>query len=299
MDQQPTNTTTDTQHDSNSFEDQASRLAELGSLATMLAHEINNLLTKAQGRVQLALKKNPEGLMHPARRSLDFPQDPHREALELVNDILHQTTRLADSMMQYASPSSDDESEELPMTDIRVAHINARGLLSPHAKSNADLPPIEYETSWNTDGHHAQIDPVALEQVLLNVYLNAEGAIRAQQALESTTPGLILVSSAIECSTWNTPTVRITVQDTGVGIAPADLETIFEPWKQGDMLVSRKKGFGLGLAVCQKLITEAGGSISCDSAPGIGSRFTITLPAIKAEHETLDASEQGPQGLAA
>jgi signal transduction histidine kinase len=297
MEQQPRQS--DTHADPHSFEDQASRLAELGSLATMLAHEINNLLTKAQGRVQLALRQNPEGLMHPARRSLDFPKDPHREALELVNDILHQTTRLADSMMQYASPSVEAEPSDTPRTEIRVAHVNARGLLAPHGSAEKHSSLIEYETSWNTDGYHAGIDPVALEQVLLNVYLNAEGAIRAQQELDANAPGLIIVSSSIECSTWNTPTVRITVQDTGVGIAPADLETIFEPWKQGDMLVSRKKGFGLGLAVCQKLISEAGGSISCDSAPGVGSRFTITLPAISAEQDSLDADDHTTSGLAA
>lgn len=277
------------------FDDQASRLAELGSLASMLAHEINNLLTRAQGRVQLALRDPANARSRNTRRSLDFPADPHRETLEQVLDTLRQTTRLTDSMMRYASPAPKLESESTPATDVREAHDTAWGLLAPHHRSAKDQTPIEYETTWNTAGYEAGIDPVSLEQILLNLYLNAEGAIRTQRTLDPNAPGLVMISSALECSTWNTPIIRITVQDTGVGIAPADLQTIFEPWKQGDMIADRKKGFGLGLAVCQKLITEAGGTISCDSAPGIGSRFTIILPAIESESE----KQQGPGGLAA
>ncbi|MCA9304120.1 MAG: HAMP domain-containing histidine kinase [Phycisphaerales bacterium] len=276
------------------FDDQASRLAELGSLASMLAHEINNLLTRAQGRVQLALLHPPTPSLRHAN-SHDAPTAPSHEAtLEQVLDILRQTTRLTESMMHYASPSRGPTDSVVPASDIRDAHTIARGLLAPHTRNGA-LAPIEYETSWNTAGHTASIDPVALEQILINLYLNAENAIRTQQQLDANTPGLVLVSGALECSTWNTPTIRITVQDTGVGIPPADLLTIFEPWKQGDLIADRKKGFGLGLAVCQKLIREAGGTISCDSAPGIGSRFTIILPAAKA----LDEAQSEPGGLAA
>ena len=292
MDQQPNHPETSR---TDPFDDQASRLAELGSLASMLAHEINNMLTRAQGRVQLALRESTKFPTHTSRRALDFPANPHHETLEQVLDILRQTTRLTDSMLHYASPSSSTDPAAPHAADIRVAHTMARGLLIPHQRLNADQPEIEYETTWNIDGYAAGIDPVAIEQVLLNLYLNAEGAIHTQRSLDPNAPGLVLVNAAVECSTWNTPTVRITIQDTGVGIPPADLQMIFEPWKQGDLTTGRKKGFGLGLAVCQKLIAEAGGTISCDSAPGIGSRFTIILPAI----EDTDQEQQGPSGLAA
>jgi len=280
------------------FDDQASRLAELGSLASMLAHEINNLLTRAQGRVQFALLNPPTpNLRHPDQSNTISPPS-HEATLEQVLDILRQTTRLTESMMHYASPSRTDEGVALPISDIREAHTIARGLLAPH-RSDEPVAQIEYETTWNTVGYGAAIDPVALEQILLNIYLNAEGAIRAQQLLDPNTPQLVLVNAAVECSTWNNPMVRITVQDTGVGISPADLESIFQPWKQGtEPIHDRKKGFGLGLAVCQKLIAEAGGTIRCDSAPGIGSRFTILLPAVEAEHDEMQG-QQGPSGLAA
>ena len=76
--------------------------------------------------------------------------------------------------------------------------------------------------------------------------------------------------------------VRLTVADTGVGIAPSDQATVFEEFQQVGDQVGRQGGTGLGLALTRRLVEAHGGSITLESTPGVGSRFTVTLPAAAA-----------------
>ena len=74
--------------------------------------------------------------------------------------------------------------------------------------------------------------------------------------------------------------MRVTVWDTGVGIAADDLERIFEPFEQGDSSLSRKyEGTGLGLTLSRRLIEAMGGTLTVTSEVGRGSAFAIVLPA--------------------
>ena len=123
-------------------------------------------------------------------------------------------------------------------------------------------------------------DPERTQQVLLNLVSNATKFTEAggQIAIETTT-------SAGE--------VRIAVRDTGCGISPGQLESIFEPFVQVDASLTRRTGgTGLGLAIARKLTAAMGGTLVVESAVGSGSTFTVTLP-------HANASERRPAAPAA
>ena len=113
-------------------------------------------------------------------------------------------------------------------------------------------------------------DPVKLRQVLINLLGNADkftedGTITLRTKAVETTPDSVLV--------------RFEVQDTGIGINPAQLATVFDPFVQADPSSTRRYGgVGLGLTICKRLCEQLGGSLTAASEPDVGSTFTVTLP---------------------
>ena len=88
----------------------------------------------------------------------------------------------------------------------------------------------------------------------------------------------------------------IEVSDTGRGIGPADLDTIFEPFVQIDASLTRRAGgTGLGLAIARQLTTAMGGTLTVRSSVGVGSTFTLALPTADAEERALDAASVEPR----
>jgi two-component system sensor histidine kinase HydH len=106
------------------------------------------------------------------------------------------------------------------------------------------------------------IDPDRMQQVFLNLYLNALGAME--------TGGMLSVA----LTELPDGRMRIEVRDTGIGIAPQDLGRIFDPY-----FTTKPSGTGLGLAIVQKIIDAHGGEIQVASTPGQGTTVTILLPA--------------------
>jgi two-component system sensor histidine kinase BarA len=109
-------------------------------------------------------------------------------------------------------------------------------------------------------------DGVRLRQVLLNLISNA---------LKFTEEGKVVVSAHLE-----NERVRISVQDTGVGIKEEDLQLIFEKFRQSESFSTRsQQGSGLGLTLAKELIEHMDGEIGVTSTPGVGSTFYVVLPA--------------------
>ena len=129
------------------------------------------------------------------------------------------------------------------------------------------------------------IRPLALQQVLLNLILNARAAMRGK-------PGELRIT-AQHCPFGIS---RISVSDTAPGINPSLASTIFQPFVTGQPTreVSNGStvltGTGLGLALCKQLVEQAGGSIAGASLPGHGAKFTITLPTADVTQHLVDHS---------
>jgi signal transduction histidine kinase len=100
-----------------------------------------------------------------------------------------------------------------------------------------------------------------MKQALLNLLINAMDASGEGDAITITTEA----SGAL---------LKISVQDTGRGISPEDVEKIFKPF-----YTTKTRGSGLGLAIVDRILKEHGGRIEVDSAPGCGATFTMELPA--------------------
>jgi signal transduction histidine kinase len=109
-------------------------------------------------------------------------------------------------------------------------------------------------------------DTVRLRQVLLNIVDNA---------VKFTDAGSVEITAAAEGDE-----VVVAVRDTGMGISPQELPLIFEEFRQVDGSLTRQHGgAGLGLAIARRLLEQMGGRISATSEPGVGSAFTVWLPA--------------------
>ena len=129
-------------------------------------------------------------------------------------------------------------------------------------------------------------DSVRLKQILLNLVGNA---------VKFTEKGSVTLSCSLRSATGNSQTLLFEVTDTGIGIAPENLDTVFEQFTQADSSVTRKfGGTGLGLTISKKLVEALGGEIGLRSEPGKGSTFYFsipyTLPGL--EEHTDDRSEQ-------
>jgi len=224
------------------------RLATIGSLACMMAHEMNNLLTPALNYAQMAL---------------DAPADARitRKAHESTVASVQACQRMAGSLLGFATatPRQGGEAEVSACVDRALACL-PRELLKDGIRVERRVPtPLL-----------VRIDATALDQVLLNLILNARQAMPRG--------GTLTISA--ERSTWNTGepgAVEIRVSDTGEGIAPGQIERIFQPFvslrSPGD-----PPGAGLGLAICRQLVEAAGGSITVASERGSGAVFTVTAP---------------------
>jgi len=127
-----------------------------------------------------------------------------------------------------------------------------------------------------------------LVQVMTNLLSNAikftdQGQITVRSQLWETgqpSPGPLSLTSRLP-----SPAILISVTDTGIGIDPHNLSTLFEKFKQvGDALTDRPKGTGLGLAICKEIVEHHGGTIWAESELGVGSTFTVALPAVLVRH---------------
>ncbi|MBI3799147.1 MAG: PAS domain S-box protein [Deltaproteobacteria bacterium] len=234
---------------------QARKLEALGTLAGGVAHDFNNILSAIMGFTELATDEVPEGTL--ARRNLEEVLKASRRAKALVQQIL---TFSRPSQQKHQSPQPQLIVEEV-LTFLR-----------------ASLPPtIELRQHLDQTAGPVAINASQLQQVLTNLCANAIQAlgerggvmeIRLQQtdlddlarARENLNPGLYM---------------KLTVRDTGCGMAPMIQERIFEPF-----FTTRPvgEGNGLGLAIVHGIVTGCGGEITVASAPGEGTTFEVYLP---------------------
>jgi signal transduction histidine kinase len=217
----------------------ADRFAAVGEIATGLAHEIKNPLAGLSGALELLAE--------------DLQADPRQT--EIVGEMRHQVQRLThtmESLLSFARPAK----AKLRSTDVNGCIEKVLFLMKQQCRGGCvtiqpEMPPAL---------PHVLADPFQLEQVFLNICLNA------CQAMSSEGGTLTVRSRAGDGN------VVVEVEDTGPGI-PSELRAqVFKPF-----FTTKREGNGLGLAISARIVAEHGGHIGYRCPPGGGTIFTVTL----------------------
>lgn len=246
---------------------ESQRLAAIGTIAAVIAHEFNNLLTPIVSYSQFALQS----------------LDAEKPDLELVRKALTKSFqsstkagRICASMLALARGESSQ-------ARVPVQELVDQTLLVMARDPQKDGIALRVQVAPNL---FVRGDPVQLEQVLLNLLINA------RQAMSGMRGGSLTIKASADdarddpatpSADGDAPTgarVRLQVIDTGPGIPPRLLDKIFQPFftTKGTARKGEAKGTGLGLAICREIVEHHGGRITVESEVGRGTAFTIVLP---------------------
>ena len=243
----------------------AQKLEAVGQLAGGIAHDFNNLLTIASGHARRLVRR--EELVS-ARAEL--------------SQIITATDRAAELTRQLLAFARRGEGEVVlldPNETLRTLQPMLRRLLDED---------IAFDVSLDEHAPHVLGDPSNLEQIVMNLVLNARDAMPNGGLLSVTTsPAALPPPQAAERGVPSGTYLLLRVTDTGTGIDPEVRTHVFEPFyttKDGN-------GTGMGLATVYGLVEQAGGYIEIESQPGAGTTFAVALPA-------ADAGEAQPEAPA-
>ncbi len=237
----------------------ASRLAEVGEMATGFAHEINNPLQIMKSEETLInvlmaeLKEKGELTSSPTLSELE-------DSMAQIDLQINRCAQITQSILKFGR-QSDPVFQEVNLQEF-IPEVTAM----VKNKANVHGIRLSQEIDENTPTVHG--DPGQLQQVLLNLYNNAIDAILSRHGVEGGT----LVVGAGRGEDGKT---AIFVRDNGSGISAEDQKKIFSPFFTTKPV---GKGTGLGLSVCYGIIGKMGGFIEVDSEKGVGTTFTIVLP---------------------
>jgi two-component system, cell cycle sensor histidine kinase and response regulator CckA len=245
------------------------KMESVGRLAGGVAHDFNNLLTVILGTVDLALAA-PD-----VDESLSRDLDEIRGAAERATGLTQQL--LAFSRRQVLQPR---------VLDINATIEGAFALLRRLIGED-----IRIRFSPGADIWNVRADPGQLEQVLLNLAINARDAMPGGGSLTITTSNRMIDEAYLSTHTEALPGphVMITVADTGVGMDAETRERAFEPFFTTKPV---GKGTGLGLATVYGIVQQSGGFVNLYSEPGRGTMFRILLP--RAEGASVMDSRSAP-----
>jgi signal transduction histidine kinase len=220
------------------------RLSSLGQMAAGLAHEIRNPLGSIQGVAELLGDDAPAG-------------SKKRELFDVLRKESKRLGTVVDDFLTFARP------RPLALAPVDVATIVARSV--SQMQIDAAARSIAIDTRMEPGLPPVEADGEQIHQVFLNLLLNAIAA--------SPDHGRIEVSAI---SRDSHSSVAVTVQDWGAGIPADALSRVFDPF-----FTTRESGTGLGLSISHTIVSDHGGSIDIDSAPGRGCAVTVTLPVAK------------------
>lgn len=242
---------------------QAQKMEAVGTLTSGIAHDYNNLLMGVLGCLDVALKK-PD--LEAARPFLEGARDATRRGGALTRQLLTFSQR------RETKPSEINVSELIQQADKMM-----RSLLGES---------IELRIALGRRGWLTEMDPGQLEQVIMNLVVNARDAMPEGGVLTVESGEVALTASegsatgVLEEGDY----VTVSVHDTGVGMNAETQERVFEPFFSTKGI---GKGSGLGLSTVYGIVTGSGGQIQVSSQLGVGTEFTIFLPRIASSGETL------------
>jgi signal transduction histidine kinase/CheY-like chemotaxis protein len=236
-------------------EEEARRHESLAQIAGGVAHDFNNILTGVVGNAELIEEALEEG----------------HEALEPLADVIHAATR-AGLLSRQLLTFSGRQVERFVAFDLAAEIRACEALLRPTLPAGVtvelDIDPVLPD---------AEGDPNQVQQVLLNLVLNAAEASRP--------PARVRVRARHDTSGAE-PRLVVRVEDEGTGIDERDLQQIFDPF-----FSTKTRGHGLGLATVRRIVDAHGGTITVRSRLGEGTCFTLTLPCARRERTVVNAMD--------
>ncbi|WP_353268395.1 PAS domain-containing protein [Gemmatimonas sp.] len=259
--------------------EQANR-AKSEFLANM-SHEIRTPLTAILGYADVMREEAlAKGSSHESTNAIDTIRRAGEHLLTVINDILDITKIESNKLLI-----------EHVDTDVQRLLRDADSLMRARAVAKG----VALRTTLETPvPDRIMSDPTRLRQILLNLIGNA---------VKFTDAGYIDVRASV-MSRDGSSVLRIAIQDTGPGLTPEAVATLFQPFMQADASVTRRHGgSGLGLTICRRLAGLMGGNVTLEhTAPGAGSRFVLELPMVRRADSvlvhSLDAGTKGSADIA-
>ncbi|MBF0497691.1 MAG: PAS domain S-box protein [Deltaproteobacteria bacterium] len=254
----------------------AQKMDAVGALAGGVAHDFNNILQAIMGYIQLLLLDKDEN--HPEYEELRAIEQAARRATELTQQLLTFSRKV--------------ESKKRPM-ELNMEIMQVKKLL---ARTIPKMISIDLDLADDLgliDG-----DPAQIEQVLMNLGVNAKDAMPEGGRLSFKTRNVTLDEEYCRMHPGMKPGsyAQITISDTGQGMGRDVQEHIFDPFFTTKEV---GKGTGLGLSIVYGVVKDHGGNITCYSQPGQGTEFRIYLPELDIEaclEQDPDAEEMPPGG---
>jgi two-component system cell cycle sensor histidine kinase/response regulator CckA len=246
---------------------QAQKVEVLGQLAAGVAHDFNNILTAMLGFCELLLEDAPE-------------DSPQRNDLLEIQKAGYRASALTRQLLTF----SRKQPLQAKVHDLNALVSDMEAMLRRLVREN-----IRLEVALAPDAGAVRLDVTQLEQVLMNLAVNACDAM----------PGggrLYITTSNVSTSDGQSAYTSLAVRDTGVGMSPETAARIFEPFFTTKGV---GQGTGLGLATVAGIVKQCGGEIEVQSVPGDGTTFTVRIP--RAGHgtstqEESTAEERLPRG---
>jgi two-component system sensor kinase FixL len=226
-----------------------SRVAAMGELTASIAHELNQPLSGITSNASAG------------QRFIDRGDVDLREIRELLGDIMADGRRAGDVIRSIQSMVKKGVTAR-QRVDLNHVIINVAHMVNP----NALLQSCKVETLLEPNLPPIEADPIQLQQVLLNLVINAFDAMH-----DTPVPHRKVL---IATERNGDSTIRTSVRDYGVGISEEARERLFEQF-----FTTKAKGLGMGLAIVHSIVESHGGTIVGENADGGGARFHFTLPA--------------------
>ena len=217
------------------------RLASIGTLSASMAHEVKNAMVAIKTFVDLLVRQNQEAAL-----------------AEIVGKEMRRIDSIVSQMLRFSGPARPAFAT-LPLHRILE---DALTLVQHHLEGRK----IRLVRDFQADPDTVRGDLYQLQQAFLNLFLNSLQAMGAHGELRVTT-------ELVEGPELAGPQVRVSVRDTGIGIAPENLKRLFDPF-----FTTKPDGTGLGLPITRRILEEHHGSIGVTSELNEGTTFTLLLP---------------------
>jgi len=221
---------------------QSQKLAALGVMAGGIAHEIRNPLAVCGSAAQFIMEEN-------------VTPEFRKECAEKIHTGIQRASMIIENLLRFARPSVKPDIKEINLNTLLEETLSL-------VTNQARIQKIELQAQLPPDPILISGMEALLQQAFMNLLLNAIKAMPDGGGL-----GVTLERADGEA--------RVSISDSGQGIAPGDLDNIFDPFYTTAPV---GQGSGLGLSICYSIIKQHFGTITVDSAAGKGSTFTVRLP---------------------